>query len=280
MVSQIQSLHQTIRALFDENSYETFLQGSYRNDTATKEINDVDIVILRKNTVSAIFSNERYDSVRSWEDIRAEILAVLSSNPTYRGRITSEEKCFRITVGYEVDVVPAVRVAAKWQDDPIAIYDTATGEISTSPRRHSANCELKNQLTGENFKPIVRMFKWWSRRNVEPVAAPSFFVESLLYNVHDQLFTGAYGSDFLTLAKIILENLPPNVAARRESVITPGEEKPLFSPADWSFEKYNVFYQRLLESYRVMMRGVAATSISEAVRVWKQLMGQEFPSTV
>src|SRR5262249_10819875 len=153
----------------------------------------------------------------------------LRSNGAYRGRITPENKCFRISMGYQVDVVPAVRIAARWEDDPIAIYDTAAGEISTSPRVHSANCEYKNQRTGEKFKPIIRMFKWWSRRNVEPAAAPSFFIESLLYNVPDQRFTGAYGSDFVTIAKIIIDSLRPSVAATNGSVITPGEAKPLFS---------------------------------------------------
>src|ERR1700694_1451015 len=280
MVSEIQSLHQAIRDLFDEGYYETFLQGSYRNDTATKEINDVDIVILRKNTVSTVFSSERYPGVQPWENTRSEIFNALNSNATYRGRITPGNKCFRISVGYEVDVVPAVRIAPRWQDDPIAIYNIAIGEISTSPRTHSANCERKNQATAEGFKPLVRMFKWWGRRNVESTAAPSFFIESLLYNVYPRCFTRASGSDFASITKIILDNLPPSAAAQNQSVVTPGEGKPLLSGTDWSLEKYTLFYQRLLQSYQVMTRAVAAASAYEAVQIWKQLMGQEFPSTV
>jgi DUF2075 family protein len=75
MVSEIQALHQSIRAAFDERYYETFLQGSYRNNTATKEINDVDIVVLRKNTVSTVFSTERYAAAKKkhgliWAKVR------------------------------------------------------------------------------------------------------------------------------------------------------------------------------------------------------------------
>jgi hypothetical protein len=49
-VRQVKRMQESIRKVLDESdfSYETFLQGSYRNDTAIADINDADIVALRK----------------------------------------------------------------------------------------------------------------------------------------------------------------------------------------------------------------------------------------
>jgi hypothetical protein len=53
-VDVVKSLHTNIRAALG-SSYETFLQGSYKNDTATGAL-DVDIVALRKGTISSVFN--------------------------------------------------------------------------------------------------------------------------------------------------------------------------------------------------------------------------------
>ncbi|MEO3828239.1 nucleotidyltransferase domain-containing protein [Actinomadura sp. B10D3] len=48
-VTQAKNLHENIRKALDNSDgskFDTFLQGSYRNNTAIKEINDVDIVAL------------------------------------------------------------------------------------------------------------------------------------------------------------------------------------------------------------------------------------------
>ncbi|MEY2487726.1 MAG: hypothetical protein QOH39_3374 [Verrucomicrobiota bacterium] len=280
MVSDIQKLHQTIRGLFDETNYETFLQGSYRNDTATKKINDVDIVVLRKSVVSTVFSTERYSTVIPWQDIRGEIREILSAHRPYQGRVRPDNKCFKLSVGYEVDIVPAVRVASRWDNDPIAIWDASTGEISTSPRTHSDNCERKNQETEEAFKPVVRLFKWWARRNVPKGGAPSFYLESLLYNFSDQLFTGSYGGDFVNIAKAILDNLRPSVVVANTQITTPGENKPLFSQTEWCDANYTTFYGHLLQSYQLMRRASSATSMQQAIVFWKDILGPEFPSSV
>jgi tRNA nucleotidyltransferase (CCA-adding enzyme) len=47
--SQVKALHENIRSALEtwgDRKYDTFLQGSYRNGTAIKDINDVDIVAL------------------------------------------------------------------------------------------------------------------------------------------------------------------------------------------------------------------------------------------
>jgi hypothetical protein len=254
-------------------------QGSYRNDTATKNINDVDVVILRKSVVSTVFSRERYSTTIPWENIRNEIFGILSKYKAYEGRLSPDDKCFRLSVGYDVDIVPAVRIAPRWEDDPIAIWDASVGEISTSQRTHSDNCEIKNQDTDEAFKPIVRMFKWWARRNVPKRGAPSFYVESLLYNLSNYLFTGNYGTDFVDITKAILDNLRPNAAAAAgNQITTPGENKALFTESEWSNANYSVFYGQLLRSYESMRRASGAASIQLAIGYWKEIFGPEFPS--
>jgi hypothetical protein len=53
-VAAAKSVQETIRSVLG-GDYETFLQGSYRNDTGVPDLNDVDVVALRKWTTSAVF---------------------------------------------------------------------------------------------------------------------------------------------------------------------------------------------------------------------------------
>ncbi len=280
MVSEIQSLHNTIRSLFDESNYDTFLQGSYRNNTATKEINDVDIVVLRKLIASGPFSQEKYVSTISWDSIRQAVLSTLNSHGNYRGKIEQRPKCFRINTRYKVDVVPAVRIAPRWEQDPIAICSHPLVEISTSPRIHSDQCEAKNQLNKGHFKPIVRMFKWWSQRQkLSKKHVPSFCIESLLFNIQDGFFTGNYGADFLKISKALLRELPLNVVLNNPRIVTPGEGKALFAQNGWAITNYMIFYAKLSESYRLMTAAASTPFSFHAIALWKNVFGDEFPSS-
>lgn len=53
-VTAVKSLHENIRALLGDD-YETVLQGSYKNDTSIPDLNDVDIVAIRKKIFSGTF---------------------------------------------------------------------------------------------------------------------------------------------------------------------------------------------------------------------------------
>jgi hypothetical protein len=71
--------------------------------------------------------------------------------------------------------------------------------IDNFPKHHSANLTSKHQATKNNFKPMVRVFKNMRNSMIEKGlladgAAPSYFIEGMLWNVPNEKFTGDFGS--------------------------------------------------------------------------------------
>src|SRR6516162_8137091 len=67
-IAAVKSLHSNIRETLGP-SYDTFLQGSYRNDTSIPDLNDVDIVAVRRSTWSTALTNRTRTNPISWETI-------------------------------------------------------------------------------------------------------------------------------------------------------------------------------------------------------------------
>ena len=68
---EVSSLQSYIQELLID--HHTFLQGSYANDTAISDINDVDIVAIRKNTYSSVHSRVYCPASVTWDLIFSEI---------------------------------------------------------------------------------------------------------------------------------------------------------------------------------------------------------------
>lgn len=82
-------------------------------------------------------------------------------------------------------------------DTGICFFSQAGMRIANYPKQHSENCTAKHQATGQNFKPVVRIFKNMRGKLVDDgmIAkgmAPSYFIEGLLYNVPNGHFAGTY----------------------------------------------------------------------------------------
>lgn len=170
--TQVANLHQAIRAELGTVYYETFLQGSYRNDTAIADINDVDIVALRKSVVSP-------QSAAGWEIDFNDIMRTLGR----RWTVKKGDKCIRVSAGVDADVVPAGRVGDDWRIDPIVVYSrSGHTERPNYPRRHYRNGVTKQEETKDAYKPTVRLFKRWVRQYAS-LNAPSFFIECAIHSV-------------------------------------------------------------------------------------------------
>jgi len=85
----------------------------------------------------------------------------------------------------------------------ISFDDSAGQTIVNFPRQHIRNGEAKNAANRTNgrYKQTIRMFKnartcLVDRRMLTANAAPSYFVECLLYNVPDQLFAASRQQTF------------------------------------------------------------------------------------
>lgn len=194
------STHESVRGVLGDAEYATLLQGSYKNDTALWDMNDVDIVAVSRNLVSRTFSGMTGGEGVAWPEIFARVERKLQSDARYAGRWTREDKCIRLNTEIKIDIVPAVRIADA-SADPISIYSfRAAQERRNWPRGHYEAGAQKSGLTSGAYKQTVRLFKRWTRcwfsdRKV----APSYYLECLVHAQPSQLFTGNLARDFVAL---------------------------------------------------------------------------------
>jgi len=132
-------------------------------------------------------------------------------------KMSEHAKCLRLAglekIKHDVDITPAISFhfyqpeAAKDKRGStdnvvrtrgVLLYDASIERnIVSFPRLHAQNGFDKDQATGGNFKRMVRLFKTLHSLNVNefslvpPNTASGYFIECLLYNAPDKLFSDA-----------------------------------------------------------------------------------------
>jgi hypothetical protein len=239
---------------------EIYLQGSYGNNTNTHGNSDVDVVV---EYTAAYF----YDADQLPSFDRQQFNGALCSAPltfdefyskvlkTLRARfgenfVKPGNKAIKILGNgnrLPADVIPcfSYRKFSHWKSvldnsylEGIRFFtplEEPSQEITNFPRQHRENAKSKNsdERTGGRYKPTVRMFKNARRYLTEKKllsgsVAPSYFIECLLYNVHDSLFVSDERERFRSILSVLKSHSISNCVSQNELV-------PLFgtSPAQW-----------------------------------------------
>lgn len=268
-VASAVSLHENIRSLLG-SGYETFLQGSYKNDTGVADINDVDVVAVRKNTRSGTFSGVVFDTRIPWTTIFDDIQNTLEANSAYKGKTERGDKCITVNTNFHADVVPAVKIDIEG-NDPIAVFSFREGtERQNFPRIHYANNVGKQARTGDNYKATVRMFKRWTKNWFSGTKiAPSFYVECLLYGVPDNCFLPDKAWTFFAVAQHIIEKI-----TRYTVVNSVAADKDILTSAEWdpdNFEKWKVQLERSVGKVALALQ---AKTEADARKYWREAFGE------
>lgn len=134
--------------------------------------------------------------------------------------------------------------------DPGIKFADSAGKITVNyPKLHIENGEAKNSedQTGGRYKPSVRMFKNARNRATEREflvdgAAPSYFVECLLYNVPDGCFTASVSDTYTA----VVNHLHANAI---DGYYCQNGQLPLFGPdsTQWNTIDANAFVQSLVD---------------------------------
>ena len=198
-------------AKLDGLSYVIYPQGSYANKTNIVGDSDVDMVIaLRtafysdKNELSQeeLQEYQRYyeESGWTWQRFREAVVGVLKHNY----RIEQGSKCVNVRsnlIRLPADVLIALdhRYYKSFLNlfdqafiEGVQFYTLKGAQIINYPKQHVRACATKNSKTGGRFRPIIRVAK--NARNdtqVKSGTAPSYFLESLLWNVPDGCYRGS-----------------------------------------------------------------------------------------
>jgi hypothetical protein len=148
-----------------------FLTGSYRRETKTKKLKDVDIfVVIDRKGAQAGLREKNPTTVLN------ELAVVLRS--TYDDVVIDGLAC-TINFGSDddimsFDVVPAFKRTATGGGYEIPDIGTG-GWISTNPKTHHEMSTAKNKECDQKFVPFVKMIKGINRELGEPVR--SFLLE-------------------------------------------------------------------------------------------------------
>jgi len=264
IIAQAISVHTSVRGLLGDSDYATILQGSYKNDTALWDMNDVDILAVSRNLVSTHFTGNVSSNGVPWSAIFNQIEQKLQADPRYQGKWIRGDKCIRLNTGIKIDIVPAVRIGDA-EADPVAIYSfRSVGERKNWPRGHYEGGAIKSGRTNGAFKQTVRLFKrwarcWFSNRKV----APSYYLECLIYGQPDAAFTGNLGRDFVAISRAISMmlygfTLLPRIAG----------EGNLLAPDEWSLADFHEFQRTLHQAVVFAEAAISSNSEAQAKANW------------
>lgn len=269
-VAAVKSLHESIRDTLGDD-YETFLQGSYRNDTGVADLNDVDIVAVRTSLTSSVFTNitSSTNSV-SWNSIFQAVQDALELSRHYKGKTKRGDKCITVSTNFSADVVPAVKIATDGSD-PIAIYSfRERTERKNYPRVHYQNNVAKQARTSDAYKQTVRLFKRWARNWFTATKiAPSFYVECLVHSVPDRLFTGDGAVSFFLVGNHIVENISPSA-----TVLSVAGDKDILVSSEWDAARYATFRRTLGQAVTLVGLALKASSAQSARTYWQQAFNE------
>lgn len=168
------------------NVDDDFLTGSYKRDTKTKPLADVDVFLVLGDVT------ERDDP----NDVLMRVHEALVEKYG-ESRLVTDRPAVRIDFGQEnagvddkvmsIEVVPAIV-----KGDHYRIADPAkSGWMSTDPKRHAILTTDANRAFSNEWKPTVKMIKAWNRNQGEPVV-PSFLIEVMALKLLNGGWVGPY----------------------------------------------------------------------------------------
>jgi hypothetical protein len=242
-----------------------FLTGSYRRDTKTKPLSDVDIfaVVNRSGPQAGLRK-------KSPESILHDLSDVLS--PHFH-RVSIDGMACVVEFGEDADVmsfdvVPAFKRTAK--GGGYDIPDTRRGVwLATNPKTHHELSTAKNQACDERYVPFVKMVKGVNLELSRPVPQ-SFLLEVMALSLVKEPF-GRYQDElrwFLATAVDSIHESWPDPAALGPDVNT-------MTTAQRGTAS-NAFAQALITAEEAI-RLEDDNQERAAVESWRRLMGWRMP---
>jgi hypothetical protein len=262
-VTQSRDTYATIKRALEDNSapyagqsYTSFLQGSYANDTNVYADSDVDIVMrldsIYYSDVSQLSEGDRAAYNAAWlaasyslEQFKTDVIAHLKRK-FGDAAVTPGKKAISIKgqgARRDADVLVCAEFrryfnfsgsANQWYEEGICFFRPDGTRIENFPRQHSENCTRKHQISRQWFKRTVRVYKNLRNRMIEDGMieeglAPSYYLEGMLYNVPPEKFGGSQVDNFTDTFRWI-------VLADRSKFVCANEQFYLFndySPVTW-----------------------------------------------
>lgn len=252
-----------------------FLQGSYRNETATYTINDVDIVALCQLWYPGSGSGSGW----SRDQIFHTVAAPLLNDHRYRDRVRyhGQSMCIKLDVEPRIEILPVVYKAGNSDPsyEPFVLYRPRNHQWEDGfARYHRQWISSKNRAekTANNFVPAIKVLKHLRTRfGLDSV---SFHIECLLFSFPDDLFRGG-PADYIPN---VLGYITSSSASSWYGKVlrTPCRDRDIFVPSEWSRESWDVFHDHCTTWHKCALVASQAEDAEEAIRFWQLLLGEDF----
>jgi hypothetical protein len=230
--ASIKAALEDTNALYQSRNFKVFLQGSYGNDTNIYAESDVDIVIRydgaffhdiktcpldEQTAFNLTFPNS---GTYGYSKFRDHVTTALKAK--FGDAVKPGKKAIRIEGNgnrRNADVIVAFEYRRYYKFKSVFDESHVTGmcffasngrQIANYPLLHCENLTTKHQATNGKFKPLVRIFKNVRSKLINDGviakgAAPSYYIEGLLYNVPNDRFVGNYQDIFLKILQWLHE---------------------------------------------------------------------------
>jgi hypothetical protein len=278
------SQHSSIRQLIEDRNGAaaeltptTFLQGSYRQQTAIYTINDVDIVVLCNLTYPGTPGS--FSKTYSRNEIFRIIAAPLLADRRYQSKVNygPQSMCIKVDLGINIEILPVVFKAGNSdpQQEPFVLYRPETSRWEDGfARFHQAKLSAKNASarTQGNFIPAIKVFK--HLRSRFDLNAVSFHIECLLYSLPDHVFFGAPADYVATVLHTIASRSAADWCQAR--CVTPCGDRGIFIPGEWTAQDWLVFHEMISKASAVAQRAITTSSQSKAIEAWQAILGSDF----
>lgn len=258
-------------------SVSTYLQGSYKNSTNVRGDSDVDMGCATETSFFYDLTDLPDKKEYQWqassllEEVQASITPatytywdyrrdVYASLKTEYGAVEDGNKAITIagnTYRLDADVLPCLVHRQYYQNasgrpayhQGIAFLTSTNERIVNFPQQHFENLSDKDQRNGGKVKGSIRILKrirneleergQWDRKR-----SPSFYLESLVWNVPDSKFSGSYA----TVLENVLRHLWLDLQEKKDngdlrSYLQANRIFVLFHPKFWNVDDAIAFIE-------------------------------------
>ncbi len=270
-VSRINSAWRTVTefllASYGVPQQDIFLQGSYANRTAIEPVNggeyDLDVV--------AICVDSGTTANRALDDLEARFRA----DGRFRDRVHRKKPCVRLEyagddVGtFHVDIVPVRRTSAL--PAPLEAPRRGEGWRETAPAEYTQWCQQQGHL----YLRTVKMLKRWR--------AEQQSVRTAIKSIVLQVLVASWMPQINDDATRISETIRALHSRLRDLARPPVIQNPVLPTenlaASWSQESFDSFKRELAEAKEWADLALAADDPIETADIWRELFGDDFPSS-
>jgi hypothetical protein len=267
MESAAATISSFLRSSYSLPSEAVFLQGSYPNGTAVEPVEDgeYDLDIVCVCVGGGLTADQALD----------DLTRRFESDGRFRDRIIAKKPCVRLEyaeddVGkFHVDVVP-VHPTAK-PSPPLEAPRRGEGWHGTAPAEYTAWCLAQGDLYARTVKAAKR---WRDEQQTVRQAIKSIVLQVLVAE-----HMPSESSDAGRLAATF-RNMHAALGSLTAPPVVTNPVLPIENLAKrWSSESFASFQKELKEAVEWSQKAVTTTDVIEAADAWRELLGNDFPTT-